>query len=389
MLCAGMVLGSVVSPVMGSFSMIPEINVVTGPTWPAWLRGHKVKVVRLTAKDPYAMGLEQGETLKGEIRFLCGHVAKVYEACMQKQGVDARSAAKALESHIPQEYIEEMHGIADGADLDYSDVLFANTIVDIMNCFGCSVCGISQEEEVCRRAIATNFFPSLPRGTQEEFDEAFRRYDALEESRPTSDVAALKKALLAVNYCDTVQAIVFDGSLKAIDLATGQGCAARETYRHFSRQELFGEEVAEDASHTAKLARTLDWRMPLLGPLTTIVVYPARDGRASAAFVGWPGLIGALSGINEKGVMAAVSVVPSGKQAGMPNPFLIRKILEEATTADDAKKIIADTEPASAMNVVIAAPDGVLRAELDPCRKSKGAADISEGDAISSSQQVP
>ena len=41
-----------------------------------------------------------------------------------------RESAASLEKSIPQEYIDEMHGIADGSGMDYKDILVLNTFVD-------------------------------------------------------------------------------------------------------------------------------------------------------------------------------------------------------------------------------------------------------------------
>jgi hypothetical protein len=45
--------------------------------------------------------------------------------------------SKKLEDHVPEEYIEEMHGIADGADIDYDKILFINTLTTISMSGGC------------------------------------------------------------------------------------------------------------------------------------------------------------------------------------------------------------------------------------------------------------
>ncbi|MFH2005427.1 MAG: carcinine hydrolase/isopenicillin-N N-acyltransferase family protein [bacterium] len=44
-------------------------------------------------------------------------------------------SGQAIEPFIPQEYIDEMHGVADGAGLEYDDILLINTLFDSMVAF--------------------------------------------------------------------------------------------------------------------------------------------------------------------------------------------------------------------------------------------------------------
>ncbi len=65
-----------------------------------------------------------------------------------------------------------------------------------------------------------------------------------------------------------------------------------------------------------------------VAPETVIIVRPNTSNKKSTAIIGWPGLLGALSGINQDGTSIGISVVPSFNQVGIPNQFLFRSILE-------------------------------------------------------------
>lgn len=96
--------------------------------------------------SPYDMGHQQGSLLKDEIKLVYKQYLykKVIEewtkqiAILGKGGAKAYSDprgtllahAKANEPYIPEEYLEEMRGLADGAGLKYEDVLILSSHVD-------------------------------------------------------------------------------------------------------------------------------------------------------------------------------------------------------------------------------------------------------------------
>jgi isopenicillin-N N-acyltransferase like protein len=93
---------------------------------------------------PYEMGFQQGSLMKDQIK-------EVYNIYLKKLVIedwgksylilkDARALhdirgailakSRRMEKFIPEEYIQEMHGLADGAGLPYDDVLLMATHVD-------------------------------------------------------------------------------------------------------------------------------------------------------------------------------------------------------------------------------------------------------------------
>ena len=78
-------------------------------------------------------------------------------------------------------------------------------------------------------------------------------------------------------------------------------------------------------------------------PLIT-VYHPTTDNANQYVTIGWVGFVGAVSGINEKGVALSemgFGVPPGGKTlAGTPMPFLLKNVLRYADSADEGAAII-------------------------------------------------
>lgn len=331
----------------------------------------KLSVVHIQGKNPYEMGLCQGKMLKKEIQFSVHKVMKIFKFIASSNGHrNLLAEAKKLEKFIPSEYILEMKGIAEGAKISYDEVLMENTLLDKI--YGCSLLGICRDPRIniTSKEIATNFYPSFGRASP-DVDESFKRYDALKPQSST-EIADLKEAMLSVNYWDTIHSIVFDCNKRDMHIATGSGYAANRSYTHLKGEALFGKKLP-DFENNVKLARTLDWPLKILSTLFTVFKRDGSESKKATTIVGLPGMIGALSGINEDGTALAISVVPSGgTQNGIPNPLLFRKILEEASTVAKAQQIVKTNKPSSAMNLVVAARDGVSLMEIDSDRKKIG-----------------
>lgn len=80
--------------------------------------------------SPNEMGYQNGFLLEDSIRTLTQYIIQE----MIEWGYSYEylvSCSQAMEPHIPQEYIEEMQGLADGASMNYTDVLLAQTIGNI------------------------------------------------------------------------------------------------------------------------------------------------------------------------------------------------------------------------------------------------------------------
>jgi hypothetical protein len=110
------------------------------------------------------------------------------------------------------------------------------------------------------------------------------------------------------------------------------------------------------SDHVARFGRNLDfWSLGVADKYTTLFIVRPDDGRYAFASVGWPGLIGVLSGMNEHGLSLAnmeVARQPRLPQA-MPYTLLYRTVLERCRTVDEAVKLLQNTPIQTANNLML------------------------------------
>ncbi|HUH00937.1 MAG TPA: C45 family autoproteolytic acyltransferase/hydrolase [Kofleriaceae bacterium] len=91
--------------------------------------------------------------------------------------------------------------------------------------------------------------------------------------------------------------------------------------------------------------------------LTVSFVRDSDDATIPYASVGWPGLVGVLSGINAEGIAVMVHPANAGDvrvtREAQPVPLLAREILEQARTLDDAVGILEQANPLGAAAFLI------------------------------------
>jgi isopenicillin-N N-acyltransferase-like protein len=81
--------------------------------------------------SPYEMGYQNGFLLKDSIQaYIQSRIQEMMDRGYSYEYLV--NCAQALASHIPQEYVEEMHGLADGASMSYTDVLLGQIEADII-----------------------------------------------------------------------------------------------------------------------------------------------------------------------------------------------------------------------------------------------------------------
>jgi isopenicillin-N N-acyltransferase-like protein len=96
-----------------------------------------------------------------------------------------------------------------------------------------------------------------------------------------------------------------------------------------------------------------------LHELALVTVYRTQGKRAFAS-VGFPGQFGVISGMNDAGLCVAVNEILETKDAsakfnplGTPKLLLLRRVLEECATLDDAEKLIAAATRTGMMAVTV------------------------------------
>jgi hypothetical protein len=95
-----------------------------------------IDIVYLTG-TPYEIGLAHGSLCKNEIVSLNKRFFEIYDHLEENPRNRWLELSKQLERKIPIEYIDEMRGIAEGADIDYLKILFINTLTTISMKDGC------------------------------------------------------------------------------------------------------------------------------------------------------------------------------------------------------------------------------------------------------------
>jgi hypothetical protein len=83
------------------------------------------------AGSPYEIGLAHGKLCKKEILTQNKPFFDIYEEVSLDPKHKWLEVTKRLEKHIPKEYLEEMRGIADGAEIRYEKILFLNMLTTI------------------------------------------------------------------------------------------------------------------------------------------------------------------------------------------------------------------------------------------------------------------
>src|SRR5262245_26437633 len=137
-------------------------------------------------------------------------------------------------------------------------------------------------------------------------------------------------------------------------------------------------EPSRSATGGTMLARNLDY--PSLGYIhqySLVTVYRPK-GKLAFAAVGFPGLVGVLSGINEAGLCLGVLEVFDAKEGethfdnkGIPYGICLRNALEEARTIDEAKALLEKVRRTTTINVAIADAKEVAVLEVSPSRVVK------------------
>jgi predicted choloylglycine hydrolase len=107
--------------------------------------------------------------------------------------------------------------------------------------------------------------------------------------------------------------------------------------------------------HVARLGRNLDFKaLGIADKLSVVLVYhPA--GRNAFVSIGWPGMIGVLSGLNERGLCLAnmeVTRIPRLPTA-MPYTMLYRTILEQCGDVDEAIALLEKTPRQTPNNLML------------------------------------
>ena len=120
-----------------------------------------ITVVYLTG-TPYEIGFAHGKLCKNEIMDAHQYCWDAYDKLKNTPDGKWLPLSRSLEGYIPEEYIAEMKGIADGAGIEYDKILFLNTLVTISEhskCFAFSFRQIESNIITVRQIDISNRIP--------------------------------------------------------------------------------------------------------------------------------------------------------------------------------------------------------------------------------------
>jgi isopenicillin-N N-acyltransferase-like protein len=114
--------------------------------------------------------------------------------------------------------------------------------------------------------------------------------------------------------------------------------------------------ASASSDHVARFGRNLDFAsLNVADKYTTLFIVHPDGGRFAFAAVGWPGMIGVLSGMNEHGLSLAnmeVTRFPRMPQA-MPYTILYRSVLEQCRNVEEAVAFLKKTPIQTANNLML------------------------------------
>lgn len=93
------------------------------------------------------------------------------------------------------------------------------------------------------------------------------------------------------------------------------------------------------------------------------------EGKIPFVAIGWPGMVGVLTGINAYGVAVSINLSYNSTrvEGGCPMPIFLRRVLENATNVEAASQILDNDSPASGVSITMVDRRGrAMVAEMAP-----------------------
>lgn len=264
------------------FNSLEEVEKVVNRARVEWLSDGRTRVLYVVG-SPYDRGYQHGKLLREDVQ---RNLTYLYNKAVDKFHVEELFAEsyERMRPFIPDEYVEEMHGLAHGSKLPLYII---------------------------------HGFHALPEigewGGKKKIKEVVTR--------------------------------MMDGTM-------GTSC---------SNMCAMGEATADNGFYSVRM---LDWGLHRISKLHEypLITIGKPDKGNVYCNIGWAGFIGAVSGINEKGITLGemgygdkVEETLSGK----PMPFLLRDVLTYANNLADVRKIISTSKGTNAF--VFLMTDGKTR----------------------------
>ncbi len=236
---------------------------------------------------PYERGFQHGYLLKDEVK---DNLNYLYEQALEtfKSELLFEEVYERMRPFIPDEYIEEMHGLAHGSGLPLKVVHFMHVL------------------------------PSMS------------------EWGGKKRIKKIVKQMIAGKSDDEL----------GLDLDLGTSCSN------------IGALPAATKDGKMYTVRILDWglhRISKLHEYPLLIVSKPEEGLASLN-VSWVGFLGAISGMNEKGITLGEMGYGDPENEtlrGKPMPFLLRDVLTQASNLEDVRRIISTSPGTNSFGFVM------------------------------------
>ncbi len=330
-------------------------------------RYHTTAMVRLDQSTHFERGFAQGRAFQRQIRELYDVISTASEQKRDRY-INIQSTLEALKKEIPSSIMEEMEGLAQGANCSLDEVIHAHIFIDFYTGEnGCSALATLNVGDRTFRIAATNHFASIP--DENKNPDSRERLERLETMRMDGDEESHKRALRLTSQKNTIFSTIFIGNR----ILFAKGLSDTPLY-HLYQTHSMTKDAAEGEQTEVISSSNLDWAWRDLVRHAYFAEHLPIGDRLGFTTLAFPGFIGVLRGRNTKGVSVHCCQSGEALQKALPITFVFRKVLEEAHSVEHALEILENIEPASSMNLLIAGSDQIVVAELDPERKTKGPA---------------
>jgi isopenicillin-N N-acyltransferase-like protein len=132
-------------------------------------------------------------------------------------------------------------------------------------------------------------------------------------------------------------------------------------------------EAERSATGGPLFGRNLDWPPAAGLQEYSLVVVCRPEGKRAFASVTFPGVLGCVSGMNDAGLAVAMLDVYSTRDGsssfnaqGTPTALLLRRVLEECSSIDEAQALLRATQRASKLNIAICDTQRAAVLEVTP-----------------------
>ncbi|MBP9841038.1 MAG: hypothetical protein KBC64_01275 [Simkaniaceae bacterium] len=298
-----------------------------------------VQVIHIDSLTPFEMGFEHGSRLKKTIQELYATVMTPFleQLELSDPSKDLFLMGKGMIERMNPSIMEELKGLAEGAEIPIETVIKMNTFLTVFPKTG-----------ACN-AICADFRTSLERPVSlavENFKASAPPSTNMTQtlSKTVNMMSTMQGVQKETDLC-TIQSIILDPLEVSLYLSVGLKNAADGPFIRLTKEHLFergdSPPLSVDKNHFALslgkilIGRNLDWHLPQLGEHTIVLV------RGKVATVTFPGYIGCLTGMTSEG--ESISVLQQGETCfpdiGVENSLAFYDILFHLRGEEIAKAL--------------------------------------------------